>query len=291
VFRERIKQAYDSLTPSFKRLAEFILNHELDVAFMTATELAKALGVDAATVVRFSQALGYRGYRELSHEIQQIVKADLVATYAGFDKAKTDKERLQALLENERHNLEVSVAQTTDKAAEMVDMLTKAQEIWVVGEASGRYLAELFAAYLRMAGARASAVDGDPAEAARVLWDLGEKDLVVGLGVPGTGVGTAAVLRFAKKQGAQTAAVSVSAVSPPAQVAEHVLICPSNTPLGLPSPASMTAMLMVLWQAFLARNRRMEERVTALQETYASLFAESVKQGQKVDTKRLWQEF
>ncbi|MGD1995656.1 MAG: N-acetylmannosamine kinase, partial [Anaerolineae bacterium] len=67
MFRKRIKDAYKSLTPSFKRLGDFIISHELDVAFMTATELAKALDVDAATVVRFSQALGYSGYRELSH--------------------------------------------------------------------------------------------------------------------------------------------------------------------------------------------------------------------------------
>jgi len=292
VFRERIKKTYKSLTPSFKRLAEFILNHELDVAFMTATELAKALGVDAATVVRFSQALGYRGYRELSKEIQQIVKADLIAKYAHFDKAKAGAERLQALLENERHNLEISVAQITDKTAEMVGMLAKAQRIWVIGEASGRHLAELFAAYLRMAGAKATAVDADPTEAARALTDLGERDLVVGLGIPGTGVNTAAALKFAQKQGAQTAAISVSAVSPPAQVTEHALICPATTPLNLASPASMMTVMMVLWQALMARSsKRLEERVATLQKTYATLLSESAKQGQKVDTKRIWREF
>ena len=84
MFRDRIKDAYEGLTPSFKRLAEFILGNELDVAFMTATELAHALDVDAATVVRFSQALGYSGYRQLSHEIQAVVKQDLTAAYAVF---------------------------------------------------------------------------------------------------------------------------------------------------------------------------------------------------------------
>ncbi len=292
MFRERIKKAYDSLTPSFKRLGEYILSHELDVAFMTATELAQTLGVDAATVVRFSQALGYQGYRELSKEVQRVVKADLTAAYARFDEAESDADRIRALLENERHNLEVAVAQVTDQAAEIVGTILEAGRVWVVGEASARCLAEIFADYLRMAGISASAADADPAEATRVLWDVGEKDLVIGIGVPGTGIDTAAVLRFAKDQGAHTAAISTSAVSPPAQVADHVLVCPANTPVGMPSTAGLMTMLMVLWQALLARvGEGMEERVTTLQEAYAKLLATRVEQSKKVDVRRLWREF
>ncbi len=292
MFRERIKQAYDSLTPSFKRLGEFILSHELEVAFMTATELAQTLGVDAATVVRFSQALGYEGYRELSREVQQVVKADLTATYGRFEEAASDADRIRALLENERHNLEVAVAQVTDQAAELVDLLLRAERVWVLGEAGGRCLAEMLADYLRTVGLKAAASDADPAEVVRKLWDVGEKDLVIGIGVPGTGIDTAAALRFAKERGAQTAAVSISAVSPPAQVADRILVCPANTPVGLPSTASLMTMLMVLWQALLAREgRKIEERVSNLQDAYARLLANRVEQGKKVDVRRLWREF
>jgi len=292
VFRERIKQAYNTLTPSFKRLAEFILNHELDVAFMTATELAQALGVDAATVVRFSQALGYRGYRELSREIQQVVKADLTATYAGFDEAQSDAERLQALLENERHNLETALAQTTDRAAETVKLLGNARRVWIIGEASGECLATFFAAHLRMAQIQATALNPDPAAASQVLWDLGDEDLIIGLGIPGTGIDTAAVLQFAKERGAKTASVTASAVSPPAQVAEHVLVCPSNTPVGLPSVASLVAMMIALWQTLLARDGdEMEKQINMLQETYSTLLEKRAEQANQVDVERFWQEF
>lgn len=292
MFRERIKEVYESLTPSFKRLGEFILNHELDVAFMTATELAQAMDVDAATVVRFAQTLGYQGYRELSKEIQTIVKADLIAAYASFDQATTDKERLQALLENERHNLEVAIAQVTDRAAELVDLLARAQRVWVVGEANARCLATFFADYLRVAGVNATAIDADPAEAARVLWEITPQDLVIGLGILGTGIDTAAVLYFAKERGAEIAAVSVSAVSPPAQVADRVLVCPAHSPVGVASTTPLVAMLMALWQALLARDpARTEERITVLQETYTSLLAARVEQDQRMDVRRLWREF
>lgn len=292
VFRERIKQAYETLTPSFKRLAEFILSRELDVAFMTATELAHSLDVDAATVVRFSQALGYSGYRELSHEVQRVVKGDLTAAYAGFPDAETSVDQLKALLENERHNLEVAVAQVTGKAAEILELLGKAERVWVVGEATSLCLAKMFVDRLRLAGIAATAVDADPAEAAQIAWDLGAKDFVLGLGTAGTGLDTATLLRYALEKRAKVAAVAVSAVSPPAQVADRALICPSSTPIGLPSSASLMVMLEVLWQALLASDKRSTKRqVGKLQETYTSLLQARAEQAARIDAQQLWQEF
>ncbi|MGD1996910.1 MAG: SIS domain-containing protein, partial [Anaerolineae bacterium] len=172
----------------------------------------------------------------------------------------------------------------------LLQLLSNAKRVWVIGEAMGRYLAELFASYLRVAGVNAAAVDADPAAVAHMVLDLDPDDLVIGLGVAGTGLDTAAALRLAQEQGATIAAVSVSALSPPAQVADHVLVCPSTTPMGLSSNASLMTMLTVLWQAILARDE-MEERVNALQETYASLLEARGKQRERLDVLGLWQEF
>jgi DNA-binding MurR/RpiR family transcriptional regulator len=291
MFRERIKNAYDSLTPSFKRLAEFILSHELDVAFMTATELAHALDVDAATVVRFSQALGYTGYRELSHEVQAIVKNDLTAVYANFEDAETPLAQLQTILENERHNLEIAVSQVTEKAALIVDMIAEADRVWVVGDATARYLTGLFVEYLATAGVDAVAVDANPGAAAQIIDGCGEKDFVIGIGAAGTGLDTAAVLRYLKEKGVKVAAIAVSLVSPPAQVVDTVLVCPSSTPVGLASVASLMTMLIALWQALLARNENLAEKLASLQESYQGLLVVRAEERERLDLEKPWQDF
>ena len=291
MFRERIKKAYENLTPSFKRLADFILNNELDVAFMTATELANALGVDAATVVRFSQTLGYSGYRELAREIKRRVKEDLTAAYADFSEAKTDAERLQALLEHQRHTLGMAVAQVSEEAAQIVEMLIQAKRVWIVGEAMGVGLASIFVDHLRMAGINAAVLHADPARAAFIVKDLGPDDLVVGLGITGTGVNTAAVLRAAQEKGAQIAAISVSLVTPPAQAADHVLVCPSQTPLGVLSIANLVAVMMAVWETILARDKdQLEARITALRQTYADLLNKQAEEAKRGDIYRVWRE-
>ena len=64
-FRNRIRKIQVDLSPSFTRVAEFCPDHYPDVAFLTVSEFAKTVDVDAATIVRFAQRLGYPGYPEL----------------------------------------------------------------------------------------------------------------------------------------------------------------------------------------------------------------------------------
>ena len=66
------------MSKSFARLADFLLNSYTEASFMTASELAHALNLDAATVVRFSQRLGYTGFPQLQREIRSKVKNDLL---------------------------------------------------------------------------------------------------------------------------------------------------------------------------------------------------------------------
>ena len=76
-YEERIRQDRSNMSKSFAKLADFLLDSYIESAFMTASELAHELDLDAATVVRFAQTLGYTGFPELQREIRQRVLRDL----------------------------------------------------------------------------------------------------------------------------------------------------------------------------------------------------------------------
>jgi DNA-binding MurR/RpiR family transcriptional regulator len=78
LYEDRIRRERPDMSKSFAKLADFLLNSYIEAAFMTASELAHALDLDAATVVRFSQFLGYSGFPELQREIRSRVKSDLL---------------------------------------------------------------------------------------------------------------------------------------------------------------------------------------------------------------------
>ena len=60
-YEDKIRAERSNMSKSFARLADFLLDSYVEAAFMTASELAHNLDLDAATVVRFSQSLQYTG--------------------------------------------------------------------------------------------------------------------------------------------------------------------------------------------------------------------------------------
>jgi DNA-binding MurR/RpiR family transcriptional regulator len=81
MFRERIAQHYARLGRNQKRIADFLTQEYREAAFMNGSALSQRLDVDPATVTRFAQRLGYAGYPELQHEVQELVKEELKAAY------------------------------------------------------------------------------------------------------------------------------------------------------------------------------------------------------------------
>ena len=73
----RLATAQPTLTPKMARLAAFVGDNYVQVAFMNTRELAAAAGVSPATVVRFPATLGYRNFDALRASIQDRVNFDL----------------------------------------------------------------------------------------------------------------------------------------------------------------------------------------------------------------------
>lgn len=78
-FLTRVAVAQPTLTPKMARLAAFVSDNYVRVAFMSTRELAAAAGVSLATVVRFPAVLGYQNFDALRGSIQDRVNFDLTA--------------------------------------------------------------------------------------------------------------------------------------------------------------------------------------------------------------------
>jgi len=292
MFREKIQEKYDDLTPSFRKLADFMLQNQLDAAFMTATELANRLDVDAATVVRFAQELGYTGFRELSKEIQEIVRSELKASYAADLGAAEDLQLFRSLLGNEKHNLELAQDRLSEQVNSLLPALLDADQIWVVGQGLCAHLAGLCASALRQVGLPAVDIAPDPLEAAANLKEIGAGDLVIGISLTGLDLDTANVVRFAQQRGATTFVFGSSSVAAAALEAETAIICPGPTQTDVPSFTGLAAMIVVMVAAFAARYPEEAGTMTeAVRQSYQELLQMQVESASDLDVADLWRQF
>jgi DNA-binding MurR/RpiR family transcriptional regulator len=226
------------------------MSNYYEVSFLTAAQLAYAVGVDTTTVVRFSQRLGYNGYPELLHDIREQVKAEIYAAYepkqlSPSDPAGTFKHRA----EQEQHNLKQMLTHNPPEHIEAVaSMLTKAGHMILVGEGYAETVVELVAQQLRHRGISAEAITDDPVKKAATLINLRPDSLVIGISATEYGASVARALEFARTKGAATLGVVGSLASPVNRMSDKVIYAPTDAAGPLPSIVCLVAALAALVQ-------------------------------------------
>jgi len=243
MYRERIAQAYNQLSPSYRRIADFLLSNYREASFMTAAELGQAVGVDTTTVVRCAQRLGYNGYPELIHDVQMQVKGELQSAYAPLEGDTSLVATWQRSLLRDIENLQQVLALPAETLESLVRAVRSAQRVLVLSAGYANALGEVLASALRHLG---KWVDHAPVEAmsqAFALSQVGHEDAVIGMAASSDGGEVAAALQVAKGRGAKTIGIFGSYASPIARVADLKIFAPnaSSGPY-----ASMTAMAAVL---------------------------------------------
>lgn len=276
MFRERIRKAYARLSPNKKKVADFLMESHYDAAFMTASQLARHLKVDVATVVRFAQDIGYAGYPALAREVQGLVKDEL-KVFHDFEAGKTVEESLFAkIMLKERENIEESLMKIpADTMQQVVALLKAAKTIYIIAQGEDFDLARFFVARLQSQGFQAEALSGDFVALALTLNKLTADDVVIGLSHSKFAAETAGALRFSIKQGARTVGLVGTHASPVAHVAEVMVLCPSKSMTTMVSFGAMVAVIdAVLQMLALEEPGKVAERRAAFEQAYVALVGE-----------------
>lgn len=167
-YEDRIRAALPQLSASLRRLAGFLLDSYIEVSFLTATELAHTLDLDPATVVRFSQRIGYPGYPELQREIREKVRRQFLSSPPPND--STPAAAADAALQEAVQHLEmVRRGFPTEQAERLLKVVEQSERTWIVADGAARPAAEALSLGLEQAGYAVHLVDSNPSALSRAL--------------------------------------------------------------------------------------------------------------------------
>ncbi|MEA3308567.1 MAG: MurR/RpiR family transcriptional regulator [Chloroflexota bacterium] len=262
MFQERIREHYAELTPGFRKLADFITVHTLDMAFLTTTGLARRVGVDQATVVRFSQTIGYSGYRELSRELHNHVLALLTTSYQQASESQTAAEMAGALAQNTIQHIQQGIASEAAKLGQAAEILNTANHIWLVGEGISYPLAGYLRAALHTAKMPATLFQPSLGESADVLAQMEPGDALVTISIRNPSIDSGYVVRLAREKGVKTITFTDFGVGLPDREAELTISADTTSPIGIPSVGSLFTLLSIMLELLI--NSRPQETAQAL---------------------------
>lgn len=226
-----IQHKFTRLSKGQKLIAEFILNNYDKAAFMTAAKLGESVGVSESTVVRFAIELGFTGYPKLQKALQELIKNKLTTVQrlelsndyisGGF--------ALKGVLKADMENIRVTLEKINYNAFEtVIQDIFEAKRIYIIGLRSSTALAEFLGFYLNVILQNVKNVGYGISDIFEQMINVGEGDLVIGIGFPRYAARTIDALEFAQNRGAKVVAITDSLLSPLASKADATLIAQSN---------------------------------------------------------------
>ena len=244
-----IEKNMSSFSKGQKLIARFILENYDKAAFMTASRLGKTVQVSESTVVRFATQLGYDGYPSMQRALQEMIRGKLtsIQRIEASDGTLSGSDLLTNVLQRDMEKIRIAIDQTDAADFEhVVDTVTSARRIYIVGFRSSSFLAGYLNFYFRMIFDNVIMVQGGAAGVFDQLFRVGEGDVVITICFPRYSELAIKAVQFAKDRGATIVGLTDSEMSPIYQMSNYSLLIRNEMISFVDSLAAPMSMLNAL---------------------------------------------
>ena len=229
---KEIENGMPSFSKGQKLIANYIIEHYEKAAYMTAAKLGALVSVSESTVVRFAIELGFGGYPEFQHALQDIVRTKLTS----FQRLELTNNRIGDgdLLSSVLISDAEKIRQTLDGIDRdsfngAVSDIVSARNIYIVGARSSAYLAGFLDHNLRMVFDNVKLIKTTSgSEIFEDIMNIGKEDVLIAVSFPRYSKRVINAVDYAKHMGARVITITDSTQSPIAPQANHLLIAHSD---------------------------------------------------------------
>lgn len=256
--RDRIVERYNEMTGSFRHLADYVLKSPAEIPLLSSAALGRRLGVSNATVIRFSQMLGYEGYtdlkRELLSELKEELKPEERFKIAG---ARGQKEILNRVARQDVDNINQTISRIrSEEFKAIVEAICRSREVLVLGIGLSGVLARLTSYLLQQVGVDAISSDAEVMPIEEKILKLRRNDLMIVFSFPPYSKTTIEFAHLAHQEGIPLLCITDKPTSPVALLAEHRLIISNQNILYTNSFAAFSVIINAIATEIALRHRK-----------------------------------
>ncbi len=214
----RIDRMSNQFTKTDWKIVQYIKKNTQDFLDQSAQELAKAIGTSDASIIRFSQKVGFSGLNELKYTMQRELHQTPVSRHSDYSSLLHDYQML----------LDTTFSSTNPNVIDKVRlMMKKAERIFIVGLELNRYVADITAHKFVTLGLNIQAVTNY--DTLKLYQPLAKKgDLFFTITLSGNHKMLSSILEQVHKQGSQIILVSNYEKSLCSAQAEEILLVPKT---------------------------------------------------------------
>jgi DNA-binding MurR/RpiR family transcriptional regulator len=241
-----LRRDYELFSPAQQALARYLVDHLAELPLLSAHEVAIAAHCSPATVVRFAQALGYRGYPELQRTVRQAQRPALPPRRSGQLGLLGGEDGIGGLLAADRLALEDAAARLGPQGlGPLAAALASRSPLVLAGEGHARPVVGILEERLARHGREVVVFDGLDARKRVRLSALGRGGAVLAVALGRETRVAEAAVAAARATGAPCAALVDSSLSALARL-PLARVVPADERGGEPSLVAVVAVAQAL---------------------------------------------
>ncbi|WP_209121869.1 MurR/RpiR family transcriptional regulator [Alkalihalobacillus sp. BA299] len=269
---QRIVDNLDKMSKSQKKIANYIINNTETAPFLTASKLAKNVGVGEATVIRFAVFINYKGYPDLQRHLQEALKRKWTSAEVFMkttDEEDSPENSLKEILSDDIQNLKNTLHQISPEAFEQaVKEITRAKRIYIIAYRSATSLGMFLQFYLDLILQNTEMLNQADGMSEHLL-DIEKDDLVIGFGFARYTKRTVEALKYVKQSGAKTIVITDHLMSPLVPYGDITLISSTEINSFIDSFAAPFSVISALITAVTrSEHVKVEKRLNQLEELW-----------------------
>ena len=229
---DKITRAMPRLSRGQKAIANYILAHYEQAAYMTAARIGEEAAVSESTVVRFAMELGFNGYPHFQKVLQEALKVRLTSVQRMKASLKlTDRDDIPGavLLADQEKLKKTHELLDRDAFNRAVDLILDAQKIYILGVRSSAPLASFLGFYFNLIFDNVRLVHTTSvSELFEQILSVKQGDVMIGISFPRYSRRTIQAMSYSRSTGATVIALTDKAGNPIANNADVCLLAPSD---------------------------------------------------------------
>jgi len=243
----RFAQAQSRLNPRRRQLVRAILDSADETCFLSSRELAKRYRVDATTILRTTQVLGYQSYADFSADLRQHF-VSRITPYTALKAATREKrsvaDHIDHALEKALDNINTLKSDLgRQRIIELAKLIKRSRRVLVVGLDFAASLADYLAYGLSGLGFDTEAPTGSTRNLQHKVDILTPKDVLVAISFGQCLRDTVEAVLQARKQGVPTFGITDSDTTPIARYCDTHVVVSVVSPSFLNSYVAPTAVI------------------------------------------------